>query len=89
MKLVKLFFVVIAGLVLTSVTLSNHSLDDSEKVSALSQEVIQLEKDNTVLRAEIAEAGSLTKLSGRVEELGFVGSPQVVTLTRTGAVALR
>jgi hypothetical protein len=81
--------VIIAGLVVTSVTLSNHSLDDSQRVSDLSVEIIELEKSNTIIRASIADAGSLTKLSNRVEELGFVEVPKVVSLGAVGPVALR
>jgi cell division protein FtsL len=89
MKLVKLLSVVIALLVVTSVTFSNHSLDDSQKVADLSAEISAIEKQNTLTAAKIAEEGSLTKIAGRVDAMGFVQPAKVVSLTLPGNVASR
>lgn len=89
MKLVKLLAIFIVALVVSSVTLSNHSLDDSDRVADLNRELEVLEHQNTILRAELAEVGSLTQVASRIEELGFVENPPVVTLTIPGNVALR
>lgn len=89
MKLVKVLSVLIALLVVTSVTVSNHSLDDSQKVADLTAEISALEKENTITTAQIAEVGSLTAIAARVEELGFVQPVKVVSVTLPGAVASR
>lgn len=88
MKMIKLLCIVIAALVVTSVTFSNHSLDDSQRVSDLSNEILELEKNNTVLRSQIADAGSLTKMNERVMAMGFVTTPQIVSLP-AGSIASR
>lgn len=89
MKLIKLLGVVIALLVVTSVTVSNHSLDDSQRVADLSAEISAIEKQNTLTAAKIAEAGSLTQIALRVEALGFVAPNKVATLSLPGTVASR
>ena len=89
MKIVKLLFVVIAALVVTSVTYSNHSLDDSQKVADLSSEITSLEKENVILRSQIADAGSLTKIASKVEEMGFVPAEVVVSIDAPLNVASR
>lgn len=89
MKLVKILFAFIAVLVVTSVTVSNHSLDDSQKVAELAAEITAIEHENTLTASEIAEAGSLTKIAAKVEGLGYVAPVTVVTLTLPGNVASR
>lgn len=89
MKLVKILFAVIAVLVVTSVTLSNHSLDDSQKVADLSAEITAIEKANTLVSSQIADAGSLTKIAAKVEAMGYVAPVKIVTLTLPGNVASR
>jgi|GEM_PF-1245346 len=87
MKTFKLLAVLIVLLIITSITLSNHSLDDSEEVRKLSENVSTLEHDNTLLKDEIAEAGSLTKIAAVAAEHGFVETPKIVTLSLPSHVA--
>lgn len=89
MKLIKLLCAVIAILGLTSVTFSNHSLDDSQKVADLSAEIAALEKSNKVLVATVADAGSLTKLAEKIETMGFVAPEKVASINGSAAVALK
>lgn len=89
MKVIKFLGLIIVGLVITSVTVSNHSLDDSAVVSELTQEIKSLERDNTVLRAEIASAGSLTAAAENIELAGFVPPSNIATLAAPGHVAMR
>lgn len=88
MKMIKFLCLVIAALVVTSVTYSNHSLDDSQRVSDLTREIAEIEKNNTVLRSQIADAGSLTKMNERVQAMGFTEVPKIVSIT-AGSLALR
>jgi len=89
MKTVKLLFIVIAALVITSVTYSNHSVSDSQLVGELSSEINALEKQITLTEAEIAQAGSLTQIASKVEEMGYERSTKVVSVYAPSNVASR
>lgn len=87
MKLFKLLACFIVILIISSITLSNHSLDDSQEVRKLSLNIASLQHDNTLLKDEIAERGSLTKIAAVATEKGFVESPKIVTLSVPSHVA--
>lgn len=89
MKLIKLLTFCLAALVVTSVTYSNHSLDDSQKVADLSREISELEKSNVILRAKVAKQGSLTTIASKIEELGFISAKEIASLNVPGMVASR
>lgn len=89
MKLIKFLFLVIVALILTNVTLTNLAVDQSVTVTALNQDIAELNHDNTLLNAAIAEAGSLTALRERIAEAGYVENPAIVALPATSAVAAR
>ncbi len=88
MKLVKLLGVVIFVLVLGNVTLANNAVDESVSVKAVSAEIAALTDQNLVLKQQIAALASLTHIAAKAESLGYVESPQVVSLT-SSSVALR
>lgn len=89
MKLVKSLGAVIVLLVIVSITVSNHSLDDSQTVSDLTAEIKTLEQANTILKAEIARAGSLTDVAENINLAGFVEPTNIATLESPGNVALK
>lgn len=89
MKLLKIFSAIIVLLVVTNITLSNHSLDDSKKLSDLNNDVNTLTHEITILKSTLAEAGSLTAISGKVEAAGFTENPSVVSLSVGKSVASR
>lgn len=89
MKLLKLFALIIFLLVISNITLSNHSLDDSKKLSELSSDVSALNHEITILKSTLAEAGSLTTISGKVEAAGFTENPKIVSLSVGKSVASR
>jgi hypothetical protein len=89
MKLVKIFSLLIVGLIITNVTLTNRAVDQSVTVSEYSREIENLDHSNTLLNAQIADLGSLTKLREGIEAAGFVSSPAVVSLGGTASVASR
>lgn len=89
MKLIKLLFVVIVGLVIANVTLTNRTVDESIVVANLSQEISDLHDQNTILRATVAAAGSIGNLSAKLAEAGFVESGKVVSLSTAANVASR
>lgn len=87
MKLIKLLSAIIVLLIVTNVTLTNHAVDQATVVSRLSADISALGKANTLLRASLADLGSLTRLTGDIAAAGFVESPQVVTLPTPASVA--
>jgi cell division protein FtsL len=88
MKLAKLLFVVIAGLLIGNVIVANTAVDESVTVKVMSAEIEAMSQANLQLKQEIAATGSLTRIAERAETLGFVSVPKVVTLT-TSSLASR
>lgn len=89
MKLIKALFGLIVVLVIASVTLTNRTLDESLVVANLDKEISALQNQNTILRAQVAAAGSLTVLSPKIVEAGFVESSNTLSLSSVSSVALR
>ena len=88
MKIIKILGVVIVLLVLVNVTLTNRSVDDSQKVADLSSQIASLGRDNTILRSQVAEAGSLTLLSDKIAAAGFADASKIASLPVRSTVAM-
>ncbi len=88
MKLVKILFLVIVLLVVGNVTLTNQAVDDSITVATLGREIAELQNQNTILKAEVASAGAIGKLTIKLEESGYVNPDKVVSLSQTSSIAL-
>lgn len=89
MKLIKILFILIVGLVIANVTLTNRTVDDSLVVSNLDKQIASLQNQNTILRAEVASLGSLGAVQSKIAAAGFTDAPKVVSLQDTSSVALR
>lgn len=89
MKLIKLLSFVILALVITNVTLTNRSVDESIVVADLSRDITSLQKENTILKAQVAALGSLTDLEQKIAEAGFTASPKVASVTTVSSLASR
>lgn len=90
MKLVKLLCVAILGLVIANVTVSNKSLDQSLTMTVLAKEITTLEKETSILEAEIAMSASLPALEIRIAEAGFVPADKIMAIGASAStVALR
>lgn len=89
MKIIKILFILIIALVLGNVTLTNRSVDESLIVSQLNKEIKSLEDQNILTQARIAESGSLTLLSAKIAQAGYVDNAAVVALPTPASVALR
>jgi hypothetical protein len=89
MKLIKALSALIVVLMIASVTLTNRNVDESLVVSDLTDSITSLQNQNTILRAQVATAGSLSTLSTKIAEAGFVESPKVVALPTPASVASR
>jgi hypothetical protein len=89
MKIIKFLSFIIVALVLGNVTLTNRSLDESLVVSNLSRDIATLQNENTILKAEVASAGSIKQLSARIEAAGFVSTGNIASLPSVSNVASR
>lgn len=89
MKVIKLLGVTILLLVVTSVTLSNRSLDDTQVVADLSREIASLEHANCILRSELATRGSLLLAIDKLAPLGYAEPETIAALPEPGHVASR
>lgn len=89
MKLIKILFIVIIGLVITNVTLTNRTVDEGVVVSNLTKEISSLRDQNTILASQVAELGSLSAVSAKLEAAGYVETPKIVSLTNSSSVASR
>jgi hypothetical protein len=89
MKLIKILSFIIVTLVIANVTLTNKSVDEGVVLSQLNKDILKLQNDNAILRADIAQAGSITKLRAQIEEAGFVTSQKIVSLGVASSVASR
>ena len=79
---------VIVTLVLVSVTITNRSVDDSQVVADLNSQITALARENTILQASVADAGSLTALSDKITAAGFSDAKTIAALAVPSAVAL-
>jgi hypothetical protein len=89
MKLIKFLFVIIVGLVIANVTLTNAAVDESIIVANLTDDIADLQNANTIAAAQSAAAGSLGSLTARIHEAGFVAAPTLVSVETPSPVALR
>ena len=89
MELIKVLFFVIIVLVIGNVTLTNRTVDESILVADLTAEISAIQNNNTILRAEVASAGSIGNLSARIESAGFTANPEIVVIDNPSSVALR
>lgn len=69
--------------------MTNRSVDESLVVSQLTKEIKSLEDQNILTQARIAESGSLTLLSEKIAQEGYVDNSHVVALPTSSSVALR
>lgn len=81
MKLVKLLSIVIVALLIGNVVIANNAVDESVVVKTLSAEIERLNQENLKLSQESARLGSIQAASPRIEAMGFVETPVVVSLT--------
>lgn len=89
MKLVKLLWGAIALLVVTNVVLSNRSVDLVNDLQATESSVATLVQEIAVLRFQVSEAGSLTKIAEAARAQGYVDTVHVASVTLPGLTASR
>jgi len=78
-----------AFLSLGQLVVSHYLATMGEKLYLLEAKANQLERENQILEEEIKASGSLSKISLRAKELGFVKTTAVLHLTPQLPVALK
>lgn len=89
MKLVKILGVLITLLVITNVVLSNRSVDLVQSLQETESTVATLEKDVTVIKYQVTQVGSLTKIAESARAQGYIDSTHVAAVTLPGLTASR
>ncbi|PIR98984.1 hypothetical protein COT87_01890 [Candidatus Collierbacteria bacterium CG10_big_fil_rev_8_21_14_0_10_44_9] len=89
MKLIKILSVIIVLLVIANVTITNRSVDEGVVVANLGKEINELQNQNTIMKATIAEAGSLSSLREKIVSAGYIETSKVTTLANVSSVASR
>jgi len=90
MKLIKFLFAIIVILVIANVTLTNRSVDEGVVVADLTRDIATLQNDNTILKSQVAAAGSIGSLTAKLAEAGFTeSSAKIASLSTVSSVASR
>lgn len=89
MKLAKLMWVAIVFLVVTNVVLSNRSVDLVHDLQETERLITVLEKEVAVIKFQVSQAGSLTKIAQSAREQGYIDTTHVAAITLPGLTASR
>jgi hypothetical protein len=81
MKLVKLLCLIIAALLITNVVVANTAVDESVVVKSLGAEIEGLTQEKLKLSQDEARLGSIQNITPRIEAMGFVDAPTIVSLS--------
>lgn len=82
-------FVTIFGLCIAQISVANQISTTGAELAALQQEIDEYERQNTILEEEVLTASSLTNISEKAEELGFVEVKNQVALSNNLPLARR
>lgn len=88
-KLIVIITALVLVLALTQLVVSHHLATLGGKLRELETKITQLQQENGVLAEEISNVASLSKISLKAEELGFVRTTAVLHLTPQIPVALK
>lgn len=66
------------ALIFVQLIFANNLATDGHKLSSVNDEIARLERENTTLKVQIAEASALTSLSEKTQELGFEKPTKVI-----------
>ncbi|MDP2632972.1 MAG: hypothetical protein Q8P25_04610 [Candidatus Curtissbacteria bacterium] len=77
-KVLVAFTVFALALIFTQLVFANNLATDGNKLSNTNEEITKLERDNTTLKAQIAQESSLTVLSQKAKESGFEKPTKVI-----------
>ncbi len=80
LKVVFISLFLLVGLVFVQLVFANSLATDGEKLSLTQEEIRRLERENTTLKAEIAEVSALTKLAQKAKDDGFIKPKSITTI---------
>lgn len=66
------------ALIFVQLVFANNLATDGHKLSNVNDEIARLERENTNLKAQIAQQSSLVSLSKKAQELGFEKPAKVI-----------
>jgi cell division protein FtsL len=89
MALLSLLFVVIVGLSIVQIALSNQMATTGTELTTLTKKIDDYKKENTLLNEKVLEASSLTALDARAQKLGFVPETSQIDLSTPLPLALK
>lgn len=79
-KILVIFATLVAGLFFAQLVFANNLATDGKKLSRTEEEIQKLEEENTVLKIKIAQNSSLSNLSKKAKEMGFIKPSEVLVL---------
>jgi len=82
-------FLIILGLALVQIGLSNKIATTGEQLTALQNEIDVYKKENTILNQKLLSASSLTTIAAKAKKLGFVDDNTQIDLSAPLPLALR
>lgn len=82
-------FVTILGLGIAQISIANQISTTGAELAQLQEEVDAYERENTILEEELLELASLTNISEKAEQLGFIEAKNQVALTNNLPLARR
>lgn len=88
-KIMIIITAVVLILALAQLTVSHHLATLGGKLRELEAKINQLQQENGVLAEEISNVASLSKISLKAQEFGFVRTTAVLHLTPQIPVALK
>lgn len=77
-KILVAFGIFAAALIFVQLVFANNLATDGHKLSGINEEVSTLERENTTLKAQIAQESSLVALSQKAKDLGFEKPSKVI-----------
>lgn len=77
-KVLTIFTIFAAALIATQLVFANNLATDGNKLSNINDEIAKLERENTVLKAQIAQESSLTALWQKAKESGFEKPTKII-----------
>jgi len=81
--------VVIAGLLVGQIVLSNHLATEGKTVVEVEKEIAKLDQENRQLRTQRGEMASLSTVALQAEKSGFIKNPLIIAFPQDQTVALK
>lgn len=87
--LLSLLFVIIIGLSIVQIALSNQMATAGTELAEISNKIDEYKKENTQLEEKVLEASALTTIDTKAQKLGFVPETTQIDLSTPLPLALK